>query len=133
MRFDAFSKILSGGMRLGFVSGPKVLLDAIEVRTAEISLFASNISQMIALKILQQWGISGFLENAYQTALFYQKKREWFEPLAHKYLDGLAVWQSPLAGLFLWIDCSESGVIDSNAFMYSHGIPNGVLACPGTG
>lgn len=133
LRFDAFSKILSGGMRLGFVTGPPALLDAMEVKTAEISLFASNISQMIALKILQHWGVSGFIANAYETARFYEKKRTWFEPLAHQHLDGLAVWQSPLAGLFLWIDCSPSGVLDSNAFIHRYGIPTGVLAAPGTG
>ena len=34
LRFDSFSKLLAAGMRLGFASGPKEILHAIDVLTA---------------------------------------------------------------------------------------------------
>ena len=132
MRFDSFSKILAGGFRLGYLSAPKQLIYPIEVQTAAINLHAAAVSQMIIYKILESWGVEGFLANALNAANFYKDRRGWFEDMAHSYLDGLASWQSPLAGLFLWVDCAESGVKDTEQFMFDYGIPNGIVACPGS-
>jgi tryptophan aminotransferase len=131
MRFDSFSKVLAGGFRLGFVTAPPELLYPIEVLTAATNLHAAAVSQMIIYKILTHWGVEGFLANARNVALFYAGRKGWFEEIAHRHLDGLARWTSPVAGLFLWVDCSESGVKNTSTFMYQYGIPHGIVACPG--
>lgn len=43
LRFDSFSKLLAAGMRLGFASGPKEILHAIDVLTAGAPLQRSSI------------------------------------------------------------------------------------------
>ena len=132
MRFDSFSKVLAGGFRLGYVTAPVELLYPLEVQMSLVQLHASAISQMIVYKILAHWGVEGFLGNAMRAAKFYEQRKVWFLELAQTHLGDMAKWQNPLAGLFIWVDLSPSGVEDSEAFMYSHGIPHGFLACPGT-
>lgn len=62
---------------------------------------------------------------------FYAERRETFEGLAHKYLDGLARWVSPSAGMFLWMDLSPAGVEDSADLIKKEALAKGVLAVPG--
>jgi tryptophan aminotransferase len=37
LRFDSFSKIISGGLRLGWATGPAALLDALELHVSKFS------------------------------------------------------------------------------------------------
>lgn len=72
LRFDSFSKILSAGLRLGFITGPRELLDAIDLDTSSRNLQTSGTSQAIAYALLSKWGIDGFLHHADSVARFYQ-------------------------------------------------------------
>lgn len=72
VRFDSFSKILSAGLRLGFVTGPKEVLDAIDLDTSSRNLQTSGTSQAIAYALLKTWGVEGFLKHADNVAKFYQ-------------------------------------------------------------
>lgn len=72
VRFDSFSKILSAGLRLGFVTGPKEVLDAIDLDTSSRNLQTSGTSQAIAYALLNKWGVDGFLRHADGVARFYQ-------------------------------------------------------------
>lgn len=72
VRFDSFSKILSAGLRLGFVTGPREVLDAIDLDTSSRNLQTSGTSQAIAYALLSKWGIDGFLTHADNVARFYQ-------------------------------------------------------------
>ncbi|WVO15334.1 hypothetical protein L204_102990 [Cryptococcus depauperatus] len=131
VRFDSFSKLLSAGLRLGWATGPKEILRAIDVKTAEANLHTSTVSQGIALRLMQHWGIDGFLNHCHAVANLYAQRRERFEAVAHKYLDGLAKWVSPVAGMFLWIDLSPSGIQDSYELIRHEALAKGVLGVPG--
>lgn len=72
VRFDSFSKILSAGLRLGFVTGPREVLDAIDLDTSSRNLQTSGTSQAIAYALLSKWGPEGFLRHADDVARFYQ-------------------------------------------------------------
>ena len=48
LRFDSFSKVLSSGLRLGFVSGPPQLVERIQLHMQCSVLHASSMSQIIA-------------------------------------------------------------------------------------
>jgi tryptophan aminotransferase len=76
-------------------------------------------------------GVEGFLNHAQHVADFYASRRQRFEDLAHKHLDGLAKWVSPTAGMFLWLDLSPAGVKDSYALVRTEALAKGVLAVPG--
>lgn len=50
-------------MRLGFVTGPKAICDAVDLITANTNLQTASVTQAIALALLEQWGEQGFLEH----------------------------------------------------------------------
>ncbi|WVQ93076.1 hypothetical protein IAU59_000140 [Kwoniella sp. CBS 9459] len=131
LRFDSFSKLLSAGLRLGFVTGPKEITQAIDVITAGANLHTSGVSQAVAYRLMEHWGIEGFLAHGRGVAKLYAERRAEFEAVAHKYLDGLATWVSPVAGMFLWVDLSPAGIEDGYALIRHEALAKGVLGVPG--
>ena len=57
LRFDSFSKVLSSGLRLGFATGPTVLIEKLCMDTQATCLHPSGLSQAVALKLLQHWQV----------------------------------------------------------------------------
>ena len=47
IRFDSLSKLLSSGIRIGFVTGPSELIERIELHSQSTTLHTSGISQSI--------------------------------------------------------------------------------------
>lgn len=88
-------------MRLGFVSGAKQILDIIDLNTSNTNLQPSSTTQAMVVVLLNKWGYDGFVAHTERVAAFYKDKRDMFEKVAHKYLDGLASWVSPEAGMFV--------------------------------
>jgi tryptophan aminotransferase len=126
LRFDSFSKILSSGIRIGFVTGPTPILDAIDrhvssctnrsiipllpfpdwlhihAQTAVANLQSSSFSQAIILTLLRSWGRQGFLTHVQNVAAFYRAKRDVFEAAMRRHLHDIAEWNTPEAGMFFW-------------------------------
>ena len=125
LRFDSFSKVLSSGIRTGFVTGPALLLDAIDRhvshttnrpvicaplmrclhvhgQTAIANLQPSSFSQAIILTLLRSWGRQGFLDHVQKVAAFYRAKRDAFEAAMRRHLHDMAEWNTPEAGMFFW-------------------------------
>ncbi|KAF8715319.1 hypothetical protein AX14_012622 [Amanita brunnescens Koide BX004] len=133
LRFDSMSKILSAGIRIGFASGPEAILTAMDRHTSTANLQASSLTQMITLKLLENWGYDGFLTHTKRVSEFYREKRDVFERAMKKYLDGLAEWNTPEAGMFFWFKlCLKAGNEDSAAVIRTKAFEKGVLALPGT-
>ncbi|KAG6906677.1 hypothetical protein DXG01_012657 [Tephrocybe rancida] len=114
LRFDSLSKVLSAGIRIGFVSGPTPLLRAINARDT-------------------------FVKHTQKVAQFYRRKRDVFEAVMNKRLSGLGQWDSPEAGILFWFklvlsDDSSVGVQPScsQAFISEKAVRQGILALPGT-
>lgn len=129
VRFDSFSKVLSSGLRLGFAAGPEAILQAIDKNTTVANLQPNGLAQAVALRLLRHWGVQGFIEHGERVAAFYAKRRDQFESIARKHLDGLANWVTPVAGMFLWIDVSP--IQDSADLVEREARELGVLAVPG--
>ncbi|KAF9001590.1 pyridoxal phosphate-dependent transferase [Cyathus striatus] len=136
LRFDSLSKILSAGIRIGFASGPEPLLSAIDRHTATSNLQVSSFTQAVVQTLLESWGYDGFVRHTERVSAFYREKRDVFEKAMKKYLNGLAEWVSPEAGMFFWFklllhdDPQKEG--DSQAVIQTKAFEKGVLALPGT-
>lgn len=129
IRFDSFSKVLSSGMRIGTVTGPSAFVDKINLHTQATSLHTSGVSQMLALKLLDHMGVDGFRQHADQVALFYLKRRDVFMNCANKHLEGLATWNNPTAGMFVWLKLL--GVEDTTELILKKALDAKILLVPG--
>jgi len=135
LRFDSFSKILSAGMRLGWVTGSATILNAMDLITANSNLQTPSTTQMMVHALLSKWGPEGLLAHCAQVSEFYRLKRDMFERAAAKHLTGVATWTTPVAGMFLYIHLHlhEDGTEgDSFAVIREKAVAKGFLAVPGT-
>lgn len=95
----------------------------------------SSTTQAMVIVLLNKWGLDGFLAHCRRVAAFYKEKRDMFEKVAHKYLDGLATWVSPDAGMFVGLLSEVSFPLRSFAELASfplvHGqqVTAGLLTC----
>ncbi|KRT84152.1 hypothetical protein AMK59_903, partial [Oryctes borbonicus] len=126
LRFDSFSKVLSSGMRVGWVTAPKPLIQALELQVLSSGmrvgwvtaakpliqalelhiqsahLHSSTLSQAIANNLLQLWGFDRVVEHFEEVAEFYRVRRDITIAAMERYLTGLCDWTIPAGGMFVW-------------------------------
>merc|ERR1712137_155933 len=129
IRFDSLSKVISSGLRLGFVSGPAELVEKMQLDQQVSALHACGVSQAIAAELFNQWGEKGFNEHVQSVRDFYKEKRDMCDRLATKYLSEYANWSTPTAGMFMWFDCK--GIKDTKSMIENEARSKKVLFVPG--
>ncbi|KAG8592639.1 hypothetical protein GDO81_000570 [Engystomops pustulosus] len=130
IRADSMSKILSSGLRIGYLTGPKPLIDRIILHMQASTLHTSAFTQVMILQLLQKWGVEGFLEHIESVIQFYRSQKDAMLASADKWLTGLAEWHSPTAGMFLWLKIH--GVQDTHQMIMLKAISKEVLLVPGS-
>uniref|UniRef100_A0A674BHC8 Aminoadipate aminotransferase n=1 Tax=Salmo trutta TaxID=8032 RepID=A0A674BHC8_SALTR len=100
IRTDSFSKILSSGLRIGFVTGPKPLVDRVVLHIQASTMHTSTFTQLMVSQLLHGWGQEDL------TFLFPSSLS-----LSLCVCVDVAEWHSPAAGMFLWI--KVKGVADT--------------------
>lgn len=88
LRFDSFSKIMSSGLRLGFVTGPTRLLHQIELHMQTSSMHTSSLSQVLLYKLLAHWGKEGLVSHFMHVRNFYIEKRNFMISAVENHLRG---------------------------------------------
>ncbi|TRZ03928.1 hypothetical protein DNTS_000274 [Danionella cerebrum] len=129
LRTDSFSKILSSGIRLGFVTGPKPLVDRVVLHIQASTMHTSSFTQLMVSQLLQGWGQGGFLKHIDSVIEFYSSQRNAMLASADKWLKDIAEWHPPKAGMFLWIKLK--GVKDTNKLIMEKALEKEVLLVPG--
>ncbi|KAK5657859.1 hypothetical protein OQA88_2407 [Cercophora sp. LCS_1] len=132
LRFDSMSKIMSAGLRLGFLTTSLPILNTVNMITGNTNLQPPSTSQVIALSILRQWGHSGFLAHAARTADFYRCRRDALLAAAEKHLREKARWEAPQAGMFLWLELQLPPGRDTLEILSKYAVQAGVIGVPGT-
>ncbi|XP_029042797.1 kynurenine/alpha-aminoadipate aminotransferase, mitochondrial-like [Osmia bicornis bicornis] len=107
IRLDSFSKILSAGMRLGVVTAHKEFIQKLTVHMETTSLHASSLSQMLLYQLLNSWGLQKLQQHFEDVQKFYRERRDVMLSLIEKHLTGLAEWNVPNGGMFVWIKVNE--------------------------
>ncbi|XP_004640292.1 kynurenine/alpha-aminoadipate aminotransferase, mitochondrial [Octodon degus] len=130
VRADSFSKVLSSGLRVGFITGPKPLIERIVLHTQVSSMHACAFAQVMILQLLKQWGEEGFLAHVDRVVDFYRSQRDAILAAAEKWLSGLAEWHVPVAGMFVWIKIK--GISNSRQLIEEEALKKEVLLVPGS-
>lgn len=129
IRTDSFSKILSSGLRIGFVTGPKPLVDRVVLHIQASTMHTSTFTQLMVSQLLHSWGEDGFLQHVDGVVEFYRTQRDAMIRSAEKWLKDLAEWHAPSAGMFLWMRLK--GVADTQQLIMEKALEKEVLLVPG--
>nr|KAF6478873.1 aminoadipate aminotransferase [Molossus molossus] len=129
IRADSFSKILSSGLRIGFITGPKPLIERVVLHTQVSTLHPSTFTQLMVLQLLHHWGEEGFLAHVERVIDYYRKQKDALLAAADKWLSGLAEWHAPTAGMFVWIKIK--GISDVKKLIEEKAIKKEILMVPG--
>ncbi|XP_068131337.1 kynurenine/alpha-aminoadipate aminotransferase, mitochondrial-like [Hyperolius riggenbachi] len=130
IRADSISKIISAGLRIGFLTGPKPLIDRVILHIQASTFHTSTFTQVMLFQLLQKWGMKGFLEHIDRVVNFYKMQRDAMLASADKHLSGLAEWNIPSAGMFLWM--KVKGVPDTHQMIMQKAVSEEVLLVPGS-
>ena len=105
----SFSKILSPGVRIGWVSGAKEIVRQMVVFKQSLDLCSSPITQALTYEYCRK----GYLDSHLPSIIAnYRVKRDAMEKSFQKHLSPLGVtWVKPEGGFFYWLNTSA---IDSS-------------------
>ncbi|KAF5902809.1 kynurenine/alpha-aminoadipate aminotransferase, mitochondrial, partial [Clarias magur] len=129
IRTDSFSKVLSSGLRIGFVTGPKPLVDRVVLHIQASTMHTSTFTQLMVSQLLHVWGQEGFLKHTDGVVEFYLAQRNAMLSSADKWLKDVAEWHAPGAGMFLWIKLK--GIKDTHNLIMEKALEKEVLLVPG--
>ncbi|KAI4573287.1 hypothetical protein MJT46_004527 [Ovis ammon polii x Ovis aries] len=90
-----------------------------------------QFNKLLVSQLLHQWGEEGFLAHVDRVIDFYREQRDALPAAADKWLSGLAEWQVPNAGMFLWVKIK--GIHDVRKLIEEKAVKNEILMLPGYG
>ena len=105
VRLDSASKILSPGLRAGWVTASSQIIDKFVAYNETDAITASGPSQLMLCGLFEHsWGHRGFLAWLADLSIIYRRRRDIVQCAFEKYLPPeLCHWISPRCGMFLWL------------------------------
>ncbi len=101
----SFSKILSPGMRLGYIIAPEALVSKIEILKQVNDVHTPVLTQLMCVEFMKKYNIDSYIEKNREL---YGKKCACMLSAMEKYFPaGKVKWTVPDGGIFLWCECPE--------------------------
>ncbi|KAJ2982458.1 hypothetical protein NQ176_g1381 [Zarea fungicola] len=147
VRLDSTSKILSPGLRLGWLTACSQIVDLFEAYSEVSVLAPSGPSQVMMYKLLDQtWGHTGFVKwLAHLSQVYSNRLNMMLQACEEQLPKDVCTWRIPDSGMFVWISVdvskhprSPSGVPtkefqrDIEGALYEKSRDNGVLISQGS-
>ena len=123
---STFSKILSAGMRVGFVIAPEEIISKMVIAKQVEDVQTNQFFQMLCYRYMTECDIDGHVADIRKI---YRHKAGLMIESLEKYLPREIEFTRPEGGLFLWCTLPEG--VDMNAFV-KRAIENKVAVVPGT-
>lgn len=105
----SFSKILSPGLRLGYVCANEELIKALSTAKQTADLQTAMLPQLMANEYLNTYAINAHIENLRSS---YKAKCELMLECINLYFPKSIYYTKPVGGLFVWCDLKAD--IDTN-------------------
>jgi len=102
MRIDTFAKVLGPGYRLGWITAPPPLAAKMACAVQASCCGPASISQVVISELLNMWGLDGFEAFVRKQQTMYARRAAVASAAAHQHLKGLASFEEPTAGMFMW-------------------------------
>lgn len=99
----SFSKILSPGMRLGYVIGAPELLEKVEMLKQVNDVHTPMLTQMMCVQFMKKYDIDKYIEK--NRKLYKDKCQTMLDAMEEFFPKGKVTWTVPDGGIFLWCEC----------------------------
>ena len=99
----SFSKILSPGMRLGYVVGSPEILGKIEILKQVNDVHTPVLTQMMCVEFMEKYDIDEYIEKNRQ--LYGKKCDVMLKAIAKYFPEGKVKYTVPEGGIFMWCEC----------------------------
>ncbi|MDD4688936.1 MAG: PLP-dependent aminotransferase family protein [Eubacteriales bacterium] len=123
----SFSKIMSPGLRIGFVSAPKTIGEKMVVCKQTADVHTPVFTQMLASEFLKRYNIDDYIAKSCEL---YGRKCKLMQDKIAQYFPDCITTTKPEGGLFIW--CSSSVDFDSSEVQKA-AIARKVAFVPGSG
>ncbi len=124
---STFSKILAPGLRIGWIAGPRELVQELAKIKQVLSLQSPTFNQWIVTYLLREQVIDRRLPL---LAEHYRRKRDAMLDALETYISDLAEWIRPAGGMFIWVKLRRN--VDTTKMLKVAVEKYGVAYVPGT-
>ncbi|MEO8545147.1 MAG: PLP-dependent aminotransferase family protein [Burkholderiaceae bacterium] len=121
----SFSKVLSPGIRLGYIVAPPDLVRRLELAKQASDLHSSSLLQRLVFEIVKDGFLTGHLAHCQAT---YRDSASAMSVALQRHLPDLARWDKPQGGMFQWLEFADG--IDAGALL-EQALAAGVAYVPG--
>lgn len=123
----SFSKILSPGMRLGYIIGAEPVLAKIEILKQVNDVHTPVLTQMMCVEFMKQYNIDEYIEK--NRELYGKKCSAMIEAMEKYFPKGKVKWTEPDGGIFMWCECPE---IEDISVLVDKALEKKVAIVPGS-
>lgn len=99
----SFSKILSPGMRLGYIVAPAEIAEKIEILKQVNDVHTPMLTQLMCVEFMKKYNIDSYI--AKNCELYGKKCAKMVESMEKYFPKGKVKWVVPEGGIFLWCEC----------------------------
>jgi DNA-binding transcriptional MocR family regulator len=96
---SSFSKVLSPGLRVGWIAGPRPLMRRLVQAKQAMDLQAPTVSQMVIERLLSSGGYAEHIQSLREA---YARRRDAMEEGLRRHARGWGEWRRPRGGFFHW-------------------------------
>ncbi|KAJ3543634.1 hypothetical protein NM208_g3474 [Fusarium decemcellulare] len=142
LRMDSFSKVISPGSRIGWITAPEAITERYKSHADVSTQGPSGFSQLALFKLLDEhWGHAGYLEWLIHIRKEYTKRRDVMIRACERCLPAdIVTWEPAQAGMFQWLrvdwkkhpDASFKSLMDIEEEIWHNAIEHGALVARGS-
>lgn len=125
IQLGTFSKLISPGLRVGWICAPVSAIQIIEKAKQAVDLHSSTFTQFVAAEFLKRGYLDPHIE---QIRTAYALKRDTMIAAMKEYFPSSVRWPHPDGGLFLWVQLPETV---SATMVFQQALYGGVAFIPG--
>ena len=126
VHLGSFSKVLAPGLRLGYIVGPREVIDKLVQIKQATDLHSNTLTQMAVYEAIKE----GFLkEHLPSVRDLYQQQCQYMLDAMQEHFPEEVVWTRPEGGMFIWVTLPEG--LDSEELLLK-AIDEHVAFVPGT-